>query len=137
MHLYKTPTPKPQGKTTVLASAALHSQHKPGEAILVFYRTFPWVTKTPNNKPRLKTYQNKKALLPEGVSNSLCLCVSSCCLHTAKVTASLQAQDWSLYARGFDELQWDLMGGSPNRVCPAFPSPSLQQPREQSLFPCH
>lgn len=101
-----------------------------------FYRSFPCVNKTPNNKHRLKTYQNKKALLPEGVSNSLCLCISSCCLHTAKVTASLQAQVWPLYARGFDELQWDLMGGSPNGVCPDFPSPPPQQSWAQSLFLC-
>lgn len=50
------------------------------------------------------------------------ICVS------ARATASLQAQDWPLDARGFDELQWDLMGDNPNGVCHNIPSPLPQQP---------
>lgn len=61
----------------------------------------------------------------------MCLRISSCCLHTAKVTASLQAQDWSLYGRGFDELQWDLEGAVPMefaQICP-FLLPSSHEHR--------
>lgn len=88
-----------------------------------FYRSFSCVNKTPKHKPRLKTHQNQKALLPEGASDSLRVCVSSCCLHTAKATASLQAWDWPLCARGFKGHcgQQDCTGGQPQWGSPGFP----------------
>lgn len=103
----------------------------------VFYRYFSSVNKTPKHKPRLKNHQNQKALLPEVASDSSCLCVSSCCLHAAKATASLASVGLAPDCKGLRGALRHRMGGSPSGVCPVFPSPPPQQPRAPRLLPRH
>lgn len=140
MYLYKTPTEEhPNHKIRPLSWLQLLYTHNTRlRRQSCFLQIFFLGNKTPKRKPRLKNHQNQKALLPEGASDSLHVCISSCCFHTAKATASLQAWDWPLCARGFKGHcgQRDCTGGSPSGVRPAFPSPPAQWPQVPSLLPC-
>lgn len=113
-------TSKPRDQTTVLASAAVHSQHKPAEAILVYIDLFPGLIKPQNiNPPKPKSPAPRRS---ERFIMFVCQLLPPSCSKSHRIPASVgPAPEW----KGLQGAPRSAgpHGGQPQQGLPGF-SPS-------------